>query len=385
MERLKVLFISTCYPTKEDPVGGVFVREHAKAVQLYDDVHVLHCAGPDPNLRRHWRMQQETDESLTERIPTHRVWYRSPHLPKIWYFIYISSTFMASRRIASQGFRPDIIHAHFYEAGVPAALIGKIYHIPVVVTEHYSGFPRKIIQGLDKLKARFALKMADIVMPVSKALQKGIEDYGIKARFRVVPNAVDINLFNPGSFAKTANQLKHVLFVGLLELEHKKGVPYLLNALALLRKHRKDWILHIVGDGPARLEYERMAEAIGLDDKVVFHGLKTKGEVAEFMRNADLFVLPSPWENMPCVLIEAMASGLPIVSTLTGGIPEIVHEGVGILIPPEDAARLSDALAQMLSSLNEFDRRTVAQKALAYSSESIGKLIHSIYKDCLRG
>ena len=125
--------------------------------------------------------------------------------------------------------------------------------------------------------------------------------------------------------------------------------------------------------------------AIGLDDKVVFHGLKTKGEVAEFMRNADLFVLPSPWENMPCVLIEAMASGLPIVSTLTGGIPEIVHEGVGILVPPEDAARLSDALAQMLSSLHEFDRLTVAQNALAYSSESIGELIHSIYKDCLRG
>ncbi len=102
------------------------------------------------------------------------------------------------------------------------------------------------------------------------------------------------------------------------------------------------------------------------------------------MRQADIFVLPSLWENLPCVLIEAMACGLPIVSTLTGGIPEMIHEGMGILIPPGDVTKLSTSIAQIMDSIDEFDRRAIAQQALQYSSESVGRLIHSIYKDYLR-
>ena len=384
MERLKVLFISTSYPTKEDPVGGVFVREHAKAVMLYDDVRVLHCVGTDLNLRRLWRMRQETDESLTEGIPTYRVWYHGLPIPKIWYFFFSWVVFQAFRKVASEGFRPHIIHAHFYDVGVPAVLIGKFYDTPVVVTEHFTGFLRKTIRGLESWKAKFAFEKADLVMPVSKSLQKSIEGYGINANFEVVPNVVDTNLFNPGPYPQLDNQLNRLLFVGLLDASHKKGVPYLLTSLSMLRQLRDDWLLDIVGDGPARQEYERMAEDLGLHDKIEFHGLKSKQEISEFMRQADIFVLPSIWENLPCVLIEAMACGLPIVSTFVGGIPELIDDGTGILIPPGDADKLLHALVQMMESLNGFDRHAIAQTAIQYSPESVGGLIHSIYEDCLR-
>lgn len=364
-------------------MGGVFVREHAKAVRLYDEVVVLHCAGPKAGLKRSWWMEQETNKDLTEDLPTYRVMSRPSPIPKTWYFFYLLSVWRAFRRIVTQGFRPDIIHAHVYTAGVPAVLIGKLYHIPVVITEQSTEFPRKLLRGSAVWRARLAFQWADIVMPVSGSLKAAIEDYGIRARFRLVPNVVDTHLFHPGRSSNARNQLKHLLVVSLLDSSHKKGIPHLIKALSKLRDQREDWHLDIVGDGPARDGYEELSADLGITDKVTFHGLKSKPEVAHFMRRADLFVLPSLWENLPCVLLESMASGLPMVSTRTGGTPEIVSQDVGILVPPGDELQLSKAINQMLGSLDKYDRHLIAQKASRYSHNSVGLAYHSLYEDSI--
>src|SRR6266852_4900143 len=199
MERLKVLFITNWYPTREEPVKAVWVREHAKAVRLYDDVLVLHCVGSDLNLKRLWRTEQETDERLREGIPTYRVWYRPSPIPKTSYFIYLWSIFRTFQHIVNEGFRPDIIHVHVYDAGGPAVLIGKLNRIPVVVTEHFSSFPRRLLGPLDVVKAWLAFRWAHVVIPVSYALQKAIEHYGIHAHFQVIPNVADTTLLFPPS------------------------------------------------------------------------------------------------------------------------------------------------------------------------------------------
>ncbi len=386
MERLNVLFITPWYPTNEHPVSGVFVREHAKAVRLYDDVVVLHCAGTDATLKGLWRIEQESDKSLTEGILTYRVWHRRSPIPKTSYLLFLWSAFRAFRRIAAQkSVRWDIIHAHVFQAGLPAVLIGRSHRIPVVVTEHWTLFPKKLLDPFSIWKASIAFRWAQVVMPVSLSLQQAIEAYGIKARFHVVPNVVDTQLFYPNSFPQSKSQsLKRLLFVGLLDPSHKKGVPHLLQALAQLRHVRDDWHLDIVGDGPPRSEYERLAIDLGLANKVTFHGLKSKQEVGEFMRQAHLFVLPSIWENLPCVVIEAMASGLPIRSTPIGGIPELVDEEGGILVPPGDAPKLTAALGHMIESLDKYDRVGIAKKAHRYSPESIGGMIDSLYRPCIQ-
>jgi glycosyltransferase involved in cell wall biosynthesis len=381
MERLKVLFISTCYPTKEHPVDGVFVREHAKAVHLYDDVRVLHCAGPDPYIRRLWRMERERDESLTGGIPTYRVWYRSLSFPKIWYFFYILSVLQGFRHIVSEGFRPHIIHAHFYEAGVPAVLIGKFYRIPVVMTEHDSRFQRKIIRGFKKLKAKFVFNNADLVTPVSKSLQKAIEEYGIKTHFKVIPNAVDISIFNPLLVSQPKNHLKRLLFVGLLDLSHNKGMSYLLNALALLLGHRDDWHLDIVGDGPGRAACESLSLELKLSDKITFHGLKTKEEIAGFMRQAHVFILPSLSETFSVVAAEALAVGTPVLATRCGGPEEFITDEVGQLVPPKDAKALYQGLNFMLDNFQLGSREKIHQYAKRlFSLRIVGAKFHEAYQ-----
>jgi glycosyltransferase involved in cell wall biosynthesis len=85
---------------------------------------------------------------------------------------------------------------------------------------------------------------------------------------------------------------------------------------------------------------------------------------------------------MPCVLLEAMASGLPIVSTRTGGIPEIVDQESGVLVPPGDSNSLAEALLEMIESLARFDRAAISKKAERYRPEAVGRLIHSVYEGC---
>lgn len=383
-KRLKVLFITASYPDKNNPHTGIFIREHAKAVRLYNEVVVLHCSISDPPKRGLWHIEEERDLSLTEGITTYRVWYRLLPLPKgatkVSYPIYIYSVSRAFHWLLEQGFQPDVIHAHFYRAGAPASRIGKIYGLPVIITEHSSAFPRRLLGWDEVLKARFAFQRANIVLPVSRALQQGIEAYGIKAHFTIVPNVVDTNIFHPGPLPKPKINPKRLLFVGFLL--PVKGLNYLLNALAMLHQDRNDWHIDIVGDSPLRVEYEQMAKELGLENKVTFHGFKPKSKIAEFMRQADLFILPSIWENMPCVLIESMCCGLPIVSTTVGGIPEIVPNSCGILVPPADPQALMQAINRVLNLDKQFDRASIADWAKQnYSYDIVGQKLHTIYQE----
>src|SRR5262249_20027628 len=194
------------------------------------------------------------------------------------------------RRLADHGFRPDLLHAHVYDAGGPALLIGRLNRIPVVVMEHFSSFSRRLLGRVVVWKAWLAFRWADRVLPVSRALQHAIEAYGIHGAFLVIPNVADTALFRPPSGPRPTGAIRRFLFVG--QLTPIKGIPCLLEALRRLREQREDWQLDIVGDGPGRTEYEQLAIQSRLADKVVFHGLKTKTEVAEFMRQADVLVVP---------------------------------------------------------------------------------------------
>ena len=369
------------YPSKKNPVAGAFVKEHARAVSLYNDVVVLYSEGVDRFVRGVYHI----DDNMEDSLRTLRIRYRKSPIPKTSYFIYLWTMFTAFRKLVQEGWRPDVIHAHVYSAGVPAVLTGKRYGIPVVLTEHSSEFPRRRISGINKLKAKFAFKNASIVCPVSEGLKKHIESYGIRAQFHVIPNVVDSSLFSPHRSLITTNQdnKTHILLVALLS--PIKGVPYLLEALARLGEKRDDFVLDIVGDGPNRSEYEELTNKLGLRDVVTFQGLKTKQEVAEFMKRCDVFVLPSLFETFGVVLIEAMACGKPVIATNIGGPNEIVIKEVGELVPPGDSESLARTIDYMLDHYQEYDSARIAGYVRArYSYEAVGREWNRVYKAVLK-
>ena len=144
--------------------------------------------------------------------------------------------------------------------------------------------------------------------------------------------------------------------VSVGRLVEKKGVRYSLEALDIARRNRPDvdLSLDIVGDGPLREELEALSAALGLNDRVSFLGGLPHARVAEILGEADAFVLPSvvaedgDMEGIPVALMEAMASGLPVVSTRHSGIPELVEHGVtGLLAPERDSGALADLFLQL--------------------------------------
>jgi glycosyltransferase involved in cell wall biosynthesis len=221
-----------------------------------------------------------------------------------------------------------------------------------------------------------------MILPVSESLRKSIWSYGIKNRFQIVPNVVDTNLFHPDGRREKYLTNKRILLVALLN--PKKGIPYLFRALQILKKKRNDFFLDIVGDGPSRKEYEMLAVELGISDKVYFHGLKSKQEIAQFMRKSHFFVLPSLLETFGVVLIEALASGLPVITSNIGGPNEIINKEVGLLIPPKDEHALVNAIDNMLEHHKNYSPEKISQYAKdKFSCETVGKKLDDIYKNLL--
>lgn len=381
MNKRNILIIAGWYPSKRNPIAGVFIKEHAKATLLHNDVVVLYSEGIGYAGRRLY----EIDDNVEDGLRTLRLRYRRSPIPRTSYFVYLWSMFGALRKLRKGGFNPDVIHAHVYSAGIPAILMGKYYRVPVIISEHYSGFLRDAVRGFEKTKARFAFEKASVVCPVSENLQEHIQSCGIRARFHVVPNVVDMSLFSPGGNENkdmTAREGHTILFVGLLT--PVKGIPYLLRAAARIKEKRNDFSLDIVGDGPSRVEYEELTNALGLAENVHFHGLKTKREVAEFMKRCDVFVLPSLFETFGVVLIEALACGKPVIATSSGGPNEIVIERVGKLVPPAEFEALAETIDYMLDHYQEYDAEGIARYARTrYSYEAVGREWDRIYKAIL--
>ena len=400
---MRVLFLTSWYPSAAAPYSVPFVREHARALRAAGvDVAVLHVPPERVGGLRLWRFDRETSPEATAGLATYRMTSRSIRVPGLrrlgyWldYGIYVLGAVVAVARLRRRGFRPDLIHASIFEAGAVGIVLGRVFGIPVVVTEHSTIFPRKALgPGMVK-RARFAFGRAARVMPVSQALRESIEAYGIPARFEVVPNAVDAGLFHPepnGSpepaeipaLTATAGP-QRLLFVGRLESTEHKGFSTLVEAMTLLRACRPDIHLDVVGSGESEAEQRARVEAAGLADLVTFHGSRAKPTIADMMRAASVFVLPSRIETQGVVLLEAMMCGLPVVSTRVGGIPEVVSAEDGVLVEPRDPQALAAALEAVLSGEVAFDRAGIAARATSrFSLETVGSRFTEIYADVMR-
>jgi glycosyltransferase involved in cell wall biosynthesis len=371
--------MTAAYPTADARTSGIFVREHARAAARHADVALVHLHRTDGS---RW-LQRVSD--IDDEFASWRVEYPRRPLP-VSYAANIAAGIAGFGMAKRAGFRPDLIHAHFFLAAGPAALLGALHRIPVVTTEHWSVFlPSDPMQlsSLSRRVAKTAFERSAIVLPVSAALRDGIRASGIEPRFRVVPNAVDTTVFHPMDRhpAGHGGPARLLTVSGLYEA---KGYEFLLAALARLSERGVSVHLDVVGDGDRRGDYEQLAIDLGVRPMVTFHGEKTKPEVAAFMREADLFVLASRYENNPCAVLEAQVSGLPVVATRVGGVPEIVPPESGLLAEPCDADDLADRLQAALERLGDYDREAIARSAAGrYGLEAVGDALAEVYAEAL--
>lgn len=379
--KLKILFLPAWFPTRDNPLNGVYVKELAKAVSLYNDVIVLFCEKAHQGAFS--KKRPAVSDQIEDGIRTIRIKHRRHLMSKIRQLIELWHIFSAVRRLILEGWKPDILHVHVYLAGIPAIVLGRVYRIPVVITEHWSAFIQKALKKINIWEARFVMNRASIILPVSKALENAIISFGIKNRYKVVPNTLNTSIYLPPAMKETNRIKKKILTVALLT--PVKGLNFLILALAELRHKRQDFVLDIVGDGPKRKDYEALTQEKGLNDIITFHGLKTKTEVAEFMCHCDFYVQTSLYETFGVTFIEAMACGKPIIATTLPALQEKIDPNKGILVPPKDVDSLTDALDDMLDRYQDYSSKDIARFAQDhFGYESVGVRLTAIYNAVLK-
>lgn len=263
-------------------------------------------------------------------------------------FFIISSTFKLISMV--RHYNIDLIHAHFLlPPGLIGIFVGKILGKKTAVTAHGSDLLIQAKNPILRPLIKFVLGKSDYVLVVNQSMKSMVLELGIKSekKIYVTPNAIDLEKFNP-----KGKKLPHdieinpdkqsVLFVG--NLVYQKGLEYLLEAKKLMNS---DVELVIVGDGPLRHDLEKKVEDDQIED-VVFVGARR--DVEQIMPSSDLFVLPSISEGFPITILEAMASGLPVVATDVGGIGEVVAKNVGTVVKPSDPEELAVAMDKILKN-----------------------------------
>lgn len=371
---MRVLFLTSSYPVPEFQQLGIFVREHARAASRHAEVAVAHLERTDAVRSIH--VEDGTDDEFSAV----RVRYPASPAP-VSYAANIAAALLAYRRLRRTGFEPDVIHAHFFLAGAPAVVLGRLLRKPVVITEQWSVFladdPMRLSPTMERV-ARFTFERADIVMPVSEALREGIHAIGADTEFRVVPNVVDTSRFRPDGALTPSGRL-----IGIGNLYEAKGWEDLFDALGLLRERGRALHLDVYGDGVLRAKLEAQLSRLGLGDLVTLHGWRPKDEVAEQLRRSELFVITSRYDSNPCAVIEALASGVPVVGTAVGGIPEMVTDGMGILAKPGEAESIAGAIEAALERTS-WDREAIARKAKErYGLERVGDDFADAYEQAL--
>ena len=260
----------------------------------------------------------------------------------------------------------DLVHIHSPIAAVPGRLAARRLGLPALVTVHlpvtrYHGirqtfkarFGRWIYVNIDRLMNR---TLTDLLVYVAQS----IRDESIAAKLSlekksiVIPNGIDLAKFQRSAdrdeVRRSFNlrpEAKVITFIG--RLDEQKGLNLLLEATAHLLPDVEGVEVWLVGDGPIRTELERLATKLGIDERVKFWGFQA--QVDRYLYASDIFALPSRYEGMPIVLLEALAAGIPCVVSRVGDNDLVVEDGKqGLVVPPNDMIALSKALSLLLLS-----------------------------------
>lgn len=385
---MKVLWLCSWYPNSADPFDGDFIERHAKALALYQQIDVIHVVQNKHFLKGITSIKKEVRTSTN----LHASIYFLP-LPDTGFEFFNVYVFnkcyqafykqLIEEYIAANG-KPDLVHVHVpVKAGLTAALLQKKYNIPFVVTEHSSAYFEHIPENYFSRNRyfRFVTKQtfsnAVAVSTVSNWLLKRLQFLFPVKQTKLIRNVVDTGLFYPCN-----NAHQRLRFIHVSMMHPLKNVNGILQALALLKEKRTDWEIWFAG--PASNENKALAEALGLAEYVQWKGALPYAEVAAAMRAADALVHFSNYENLPCVVNEALCCGLPVISSNVGGIAEVVNAMNGVLVTAGNINELAAALAEFLQHKNSYNKNKIAAEAATlFNEKEIGKQLSNWYAELL--
>jgi glycosyltransferase involved in cell wall biosynthesis len=393
-ESPQVVFVTTFYPNTQDPTRTVFVENLARALRTQLALRVIAPVPYAPPLPR-WRSLR--DVARIER--RHGIVVEHPRyvvVPRTEWLSGLSFALAVLQPLARLAHRhPNLlVHAHCaYPDAVGVSLVARLLGLRYVVTCHGSDLNvyshRRALRG----QIRWALRHARRVIAVSSPLRSRVLELlgsSAQAHCSVVPcAAVDPAVFHvdpdrEGLRRRLGLACDAKIVVSIGKLVPIKGLTVLIEAWAALGARGlvgADDALLIIGTGPEGPRLRRLAMASAAP--IRFLGPLAQADLAAWLRAANLLCLPSLNEGTPNVVIEALASGRPVVASRVGAVPEFVHEGsTGMLVQPGEAGQLADALERALD--RTWPEQRMAESVAQYSWQHIAQANAEVLRDAAR-
>ena len=373
---MKVLFLSSWFPSRVHPTLGNFVQAHAEAAALFHDVTVLYIA-KDEHL-----LAIEIEESIENKLRIVRVYYPAK-------FGKIAGRYRAFRAgIKFLGLKKGSFHIAqlnmIWNEGWQAMYLKRKFGLEYVISDNWTGYhpdQRGTLSTYIKMYMRMVANQSALLVPVTLQLERAMRNLGFKPDSMIVPNTVAVETFSISHFS---NQKMRFLHVSHLDQKHK-NIFGILSVWKQFSDEFKDVELHIGGDGP----WENIAlEADRLNirkDSLFSFGPQNREGVAKLMKNSDCLVLFSNYENLPLVIVEAMACGLTIIAADVGGISEhIANHPFHKLIEKKNESQLLQALIESRIERKAVDHLSIRQYAIDhFSMDAVGRAFTQAYTKAL--
>lgn len=374
-KKLHVLFLSSWFPSKTHSTLGNFVQRHAEAVALFADITVLYLS------KNNNTSAFEIEDEVEGNVRIVRVYYRSNGM------LFRNRIQALKKGIAHINFnqnKPDIVQLNMvWPEGWQALFIQQKWKIPFVISDNWTGYhpnERSPLPFHVKRYMRFIANRSKLLLPVTMQLEKAMRALGFNKSSVIVPNVVNTAYFKN----EKKNEIHTYVHLSHLDNDHK-NIEGILSAWKIFSDQTEDVILELGGDGDIPHWKKRSLEIGIRKNSIIFFGTLDQQEVAKKMNASHTFVIFSNYENLPLVMIEAMASGMNVIATRVGGIAE--HMGFckwNKLIDAKNEAQLLHALNESHSELNEINREEISEYATNhFSFEAVGKQFMNAYEQAL--
>ncbi len=377
---MRIFVISRGCPTPSDPTWGCFELDQAQALsQLGHEVIMLSV---DTRTRLRWR-----------KIGISEHTYGRVHALDMFIFPYsyriigwkLRQKLTAKLLLRLYGYacqkygKPDILYSHYLFNSQLAVAVKQAYHVPLVAVEHWSALNIRPVPQWVRAMVSATYPYADKVIAVSESLKRSINECHNVPDISIVHNMVG------KEFTYAPAPPHPFTFVATGRLVYGKGFDLLPVAFSKIKDFLpKDWQMLIIGGGEERTNLQQQINLSGLQDHIRLLGQKTKTEIIPLLQNSDVFILPSRGENFSVAVLEALACGLPVIASVTGGIRECINDRNGLLFPVNDVDALAEAIKTMYLNRTTYDRPAIAADCQArFSPQVIARQLTGIFQQVI--